>query len=64
MLGESRIGALIQLTTAAKFLSLRSPLAISVLGDSPSVEIQARAELRRAWILGALSCPRTMAGET
>jgi hypothetical protein len=41
MLGESRIGALIQLTTAAKFLSLRSPLAISVLGDSPSVEIQA-----------------------
>ena len=43
MLGESRIGALIQLTTAAKFLSLRSPLAISLLGDSPSVEIQAIA---------------------
>ena len=40
-LGESRIGSLIQLTTAAKFLSPRSPLAISVLGDSPSVEIQA-----------------------
>ena len=42
-LGESRIGALIQLTTVAKFLSLRSRLGISVLGDSPSVEIQAIA---------------------
>jgi hypothetical protein len=41
MLGKSRLRTLIWQTAAAKLLSLLSPLAISVLGDSPSVEIQA-----------------------
>ena len=48
MLGKSRIRALIWQTTAAKLLSLLSPLAISVLGDSPSVEIQARRAIARS----------------
>ena len=48
-LGKSRISALIWLTSAAKFLSLANPLAISVSGDSRSVEIQARSMFRSDW---------------
>ena len=41
--GKSRISALIWQTTAVKFSSLANPLAISVSGDSGSMEIQAIA---------------------